>query len=115
MQAKKTKSRKDKNGTKEAIVPAVLWCRIAKDGTHVLARVGGSGSSLELISFWTISRYFPHMEKLWKKKTKDSQGCTISKYWPYMEKMWKTVSVGQFFRYWPYMEKMSKETANKQY
>lgn len=55
------------------------------------------------------------MEKLWKKKTKDSQGCTISKYWPYMEKMWKTVSVGQFFRYWPYMEKMSKETANKQY
>ena len=33
-------------------------------------RVGGSGSSLELISFWTISRYFPHMEKLWKKKLK---------------------------------------------
>ena len=33
-------------------------------------RVGGSGSSLELISFWTISRYFPHMEKLWEKKLK---------------------------------------------
>ena len=33
-------------------------------------RVGGSGSSLELISFWTISRYFPHMEKLWEKNLK---------------------------------------------
>ena len=26
--------------------------------------------NMELISFWTISRYFPHMEKLWKKKLK---------------------------------------------
>lgn len=23
--------------------------------------------NMELISFWTISRYFPHMEKLWRK------------------------------------------------
>ena len=26
--------------------------------------------NMELISFWTISRYFPHMEKLWKKRLK---------------------------------------------
>ena len=111
MEAKKTKSGKDKNGPKEAIeqlpynrfltrlgigilfpmtdsslLSWKIWtcaaCKVKKrspsctmvqncERWHTCAcRVGGSGSSLELISFWTISRYFPHMEKLWKKKLK---------------------------------------------